>query len=49
MTLTLKQTWHDPAFNYFNLNLTNIDEVVVVFCKINELEQYDYIHLASKG
>ena len=28
MTQTLMQTWHDPAFDHFNLNLTNIGEVV---------------------
>ena len=43
------QTWHDPAFNHFNLNLANIDGVVVVLYKINQLEKHDYTHMASKG
>ena len=42
------QTWHDPAFDHFNLNLTNIARVVLYKNKINQLEQHDYIHIASR-
>ena len=41
------QTWHDSAFNQFNLNLTNIGRVIF-HKKINQLKQHDYDHMATR-